>query len=399
MDVVVLDGNQRSSLAVTRSLGKRGIKVIVGAESVPSLSSSSKYCRRSFLYPSPSSNPDHFFETLKKYVAQKTNLLLLPMTDVTLGEILRRRNDLGENIIIPFADYDIYDSASDKVNILTIARDLDIPMPRTLFPSTFKDRESLVERAGEFGFPVVVKPNRSRERDEGKWIDTTVRFAQDQHELNNILNEELFKRFPFIIQEKICGAGIGIFVLIREGQVLAQFAHRRIREKPPSGGVSVLCESIEPPPVALDAAKKLLKYLGWSGVAMVEFKEDIADDNTPKLMEVNARFWGSLQLAISAGVDFPHLLYCLARKDKIEPPKRYKIGVMSRWELGDLDHLLIRHKATSKILLQYNAPSRMGAIKSFLLDFLRPCVRNEILWRDDMRPFRFELKKYLKSFI
>ena len=37
---------------------------------------------------------------------------------------------------------------------------------------------------------------------------------------------------------------------------------------------------------------------------MVEFKHD-ERDGVPKLMEINGRFWGSLQLAIDAGVDFP----------------------------------------------------------------------------------------------
>ena len=34
--------------------------------------------------------------------------------------------------------------------------------------------------------------------------------------------------------------------------------------------------------------------------------------NEPKLIEVNPRFWGSLALAIYAGIDFPYLLYKLA---------------------------------------------------------------------------------------
>ena len=33
---------------------------------------------------------------------------------------------------------------------------------------------------------------------------------------------------------------------------------------------------------------------------MIEFKWD-AEDNRPKLIEVNGRFWGSLNLAIRAG--------------------------------------------------------------------------------------------------
>jgi hypothetical protein len=67
MEAIILDGNQRSALAVTRSLGMKGINVTVGADVLPSLSSSSRYCGNSFLYPSPQTHPDQFFNTILQY--------------------------------------------------------------------------------------------------------------------------------------------------------------------------------------------------------------------------------------------------------------------------------------------------------------------------------------------
>jgi hypothetical protein len=74
-----------------------------------------------------------------------------------------------------------------------------------------------------------------------------------------------------------------------------------LREKPPSGGVSVLSESVQVNSKLGSLAQTLLENSNWHGVAMVEFK--VATDGTPYLMEINTRFWGSLQLAIDAGVD------------------------------------------------------------------------------------------------
>ncbi len=51
---------------------------------------------------------------------------------------------------------------------------------------------------------------------------------------------------------------------------------------------------------------------------MVEFKAD-ARTGTPYLMEINGRFWGSLQLAIDAGVDFPAILVAAALGAPIPP--------------------------------------------------------------------------------
>ena len=59
-------------------------------------------------------------------------------------------------------------------------------------------------------------------------------------------------------------------------------------------------------------------------------------------MEVNGRFWGSLELAVDAGVDFPFLAFQLARGIRPDAPPEYQPGVKNRWILGDLDHLLLR---------------------------------------------------------
>ena len=89
-----------------------------------------------------------------------------------------------------------------------------------------------------------------------------------------------------------------------------------------------------------ELAVKLLSLIKWYGVAMVEFKVD-PRDNKPKLMEINPRFWGSLSLAIYAGVDFPYMLYKMAMGEAFEPVTTYKTGIRSRYLLpGDIMHFI-----------------------------------------------------------
>ena len=72
---------------------------------------------------------------------------------------------------------------------------------------------------------------------------------------------------------------------------------------------------------------------------MVEFK--IASrDKKPNLMEVNGRFWGSLNLAILSGVDFPFLLYKMISEGDIKPTLNYKTGIKSRWLAGDIFRII-----------------------------------------------------------
>ena len=92
-------------------------------------------------------------------------------------------------------------------------------------------------------------------------------------------SEPVFKTQPYMVQECVAGEGQGVFALYNHGKPLVFFAHRRLREKPPSGGVSVFSESIPVDPVMEGYARTLLDHVGRHGVAMVEFK--VAEDGTP----------------------------------------------------------------------------------------------------------------------
>jgi len=89
-------------------------------------------------------------------------------------------------------------------------------------------------------------------------------------------------------------------------------------------------------------------------------------------------------------------LYQLAIEDKIVKPEKYKIGLKSRWELGDLDHLFIRLlKNSSTLNLSKNHPGKILFLKDFLFDFCRPSVKNEIFQCNDLKPFFHEVSRYI----
>ncbi len=361
------------------------------------MASSSRYCKTSFSYPSPGSDPQAFLETVLEVAGKYVLPILLPMTDVTVNEILLHRERFPENVRIPFSDHARYDALSDKENLFRQAKRLEVPMPATLFSSDFASRDALVSEAVKMGFPLVVKGAHSRARLSGRYVASSAMYANDPRELRTVLEADPFDRTRCLVQRKIRGPGVGIFLLVRHGEVVARFAHRRIREKPPSGGVSVLCESILPPEEAMDTSSRLVSAIGWHGVAMVEFKWD-AEENRPKLIEVNARFWGSLNLAIRAGVDFPYLLCRLALGDEAEGPSKYRTGLKSRWEFGDLDHLMLRlMKDPVHPALSGTTVKKRDAVAAFVTDFFRPSVVHEVFDFRDPGPFLFEAKEYVRN--
>ena len=98
---------------------------------------------------------------------------------------------------------------------------------------------------------------------------------------------------------------------------------------------------VAPDPELVGPGLRLLELLDWRGVAMIECKRQLSTGRFV-VMEVNGRFWGSLQLAVDAGVDFPTLLVRCAVGEPVVAERDYRIGVRSRWFWGDVDQLYLR---------------------------------------------------------
>ena len=393
--MIVLDGEQRSALAVTRSLGRIGVDVFVGAETNPSLAGISRYCRGSFTYPSPTTRSLNFIKCLERIARLYDAFAVFPMTDVTTFEILQNKSRMECVTRIPGVSLEVFERVSDKFCLFREAERIGVAIPKTLF---VKDSRKMSNMQSKISFPAVLKPGKSKIREGGRMIEGKVRYADHVEDVLEICNRDEAFRFPFVIQERIEGPGIGVFVLMHRGRTVALFSHRRIREKPPSGGVSVLRESVLPDPVAASAAEKLLCHFGWEGVAMVEFKQD-RRDGILRLMEINGRFWGSLQLAVDSGVDFPSLLLKTLQGKKLEPVTAYRLGTKTRWLLGHLDHLLIRlFRKKSELHLPLKYPSRFRCLLQFF-NFFDKHTHLEILSSGDRRPFFFELQTYCKELL
>jgi len=386
--ILILDATQRSALAATRSLGKHSdITVITASESPTSLAGNSCYSVFSAQYPPPSTEPSAFCNWLCRFSKEKHISIVYPMTEITSQLVLMCHDSLA-HCKIPFASYDRVMTIADKGRLVTLAQELNIAHPETQF----------FENSNKFDFeliasyPAVIKPNLSHIWLEDRWLSTTVHIAANRQEAEWLLsNKEYFKNHPFLLQEFIPGHGEGIFALYNQGKPITFFAHQRIREKPPSGGVSVLSESRVCNERQLKYAQALLGHVKWHGVAMVEFR--VTPEGVPYLMEVNTRFWGSLQLAIDSGVDFPWLLHQITSGKPVEPVEDYQVGQRLRWALGDLDSLYIALKSPN-----YTMTEKLKRIFAFF-NPVPSSTRHEVNRVGDLMPAWFELKQYLRQLL
>lgn len=393
--VLITDGHQRSSLAAVRALGRAGYRVSVTTDQGRSLAASSKYCRRAWRVAAPLTEAEQYADDISGIVDREGIDVVLPMTEPSLLVLLPVRDRLSP-AVIPFGDYGAFMELLDKDEVLRRAPACGIPVPRQI---VLEERAAVSPTAlNELRFPVVLKPSRSVGVAHGERRSVGVKHVDRRSSFEASIRELPEASFPLLVQERITGHGVGVFLLLDGGGVIARFAHRRLREKPPTGGVSVLRESIQPEEALFKRAQDLLEAFNWEGVAMVEFKVSEASGK-PYLMEVNPRLWGSLQLAIDSGVDFPTLMVRKALGEDVFECLSYSPGVRTRWLWGEIDHWFARMKAAlnrdASVRPMEVAADAIGAITS---EFGRGSNLEVLDWSDP-RPFLRESVNWTRELL
>ena len=344
--VIITSARYHNALAAVRCLGKHGIKVACGEiKNNPfPMSFYSQYCNKRFIYPDPYSASLSFIKAIINFANNNKEYNILMPIDAETIIISKYKEIIEQNaphLKVPVHDYKYMEIANNKLKVIKIANKLGIPAPKTYTPNSLDEVKDI---ANELDYPVVIKLPITKGSKGLSYAYNKQELIQKYKQTVNV-----FLTFP-LIQEYIPGIGYGVSCLFNKGKLRAIFTHKRRRELLVSGGPSVARVSVRHEMMEKYAVR-LLSELKWHGVAMVEFKLDIRD-NKPKLMEINPRFWGSLYQAIASGVEFPYLLYKMVKEGNIEPVLDYKLGVKTRYFLGDT-YAFFNHILRSKSKLNF----------------------------------------------
>lgn len=268
------------------------------------------------------------------------------------------------------------DAFYDKKQTRDIASESGVAVARGRLLAAQDTVEGLLE---EFGLPMVIKPRRSYVlqslHSRGK-----VHIVTSEPELRSVIGG-LRDRSEFLVEETFPGVGGGVSILASEGEILSAFEHRRVHE-PRKGGGSSLRESYPLHKGRLEACAKLVQATKYTGVAMFEFRIDPETDNWI-LIEVNARFWGSLPLPVALGVDFPSDLYRLLTRNERPSRTDYTTGKRGRNLLADLYSILEGMSGPD------SASRKFFDLASFALQpllWLTRQERSDTFVIDDLRP-------------
>ncbi|GBC60933.1 hypothetical protein DENIS_1893 [Desulfonema ishimotonii] len=330
--VLVLDGQWRQALSVTRALGRRGVRVIVGDSSKIALARFSRYCAESVTYPEPVAHPDEFTAFLLDFVRHEKVDMVIPASEPTVELLARYKSAFEPFTCIPLADYDTVLKTLDKSLTFQAMAEAGISCPETW---VIRDESEIGPLADTLPFPVIIKPRRATGSLGFRKVASKERFAE--------IYREVHRTFPFPIVQEFIPAGRGKYsvgiIFDRAGGVKAAFVHKYLRELPCDAGVGTFSCSVRDKTLT-DYGIRVLRALSWYGIAEVELKVD-PRDGLPKLMEVNPRFWGMSDIAIRSGMDLPWLLFSMAVLDDRTPCTEYREGQYLRWLLpGDILHYI-----------------------------------------------------------
>ncbi len=243
------------------------------------------------------------------YLVPPDRRLILPRgTDPTLAPVLLEACRARRiEILIPTVDFEFaaIAEASDRFEKMGVAVALSPPSCLALC----RDKHALLSRldgvvpipssapltpetaAAAKDFPLFVKPRA------GAGSRNAVLIAK-RSDLDALPQDG-----SHLLQEYLPGEEFSVDVYVSgAGQPIAAVPRERIKT---DSGVAVTARTVKQPEL-IEAALRVAREIGVRYVANVQFRR--AADGQFKLLEVNARFPGTLPLTARAGVDIPKLL-------------------------------------------------------------------------------------------
>ncbi len=370
------------SIAAIRSLGRAGYPVHACSAQADAIGFRSRYVTAHAVCPPYGSG--EFVPWLREYVRAQSITCLVP-GEPLLFELRPVFDEFSSLLPLSRDEEIVYRGISKHALFDYLADSPNLP-PRILGDDTapLPSREDMAK----LGLPLFLKADGSHalvgaesKVFKAATVDEALRQLGDMR--------GLYSRW--LVQGFVPGRGVGAFVLRWNGEVLAEMMHLRLHELPLLGWSSYRkCWWHEA--IMADARDKLAA-LDWQGVAMMEYRWD-PDSNRFALIEMNGRLWGSLHLALFAGVDFPRLMIDAFHGQPVSPVSGRDATVRSRSTVLELRYVAALLQDRDRSL-----GARLWAVPEFFLLMLNPGVKSDLMFPGDWRLFWWQIGQYLRRML
>jgi predicted ATP-grasp superfamily ATP-dependent carboligase len=316
--------SSRPALAAARSLGRAGARVAVCGGRPEGMAFRSRFVHERIELPDPGREPERYGDALVELVRTGRFDALLSTSEYTILVIAGLRDELARHVALAAPDPDALARVRDKWQLVGLAQAVGLGAPESHAP---EDADALREVAERVRYPCILKPRSGHGAGFVSIVGSPAELLARVAAWPDV-RDPAYDRRP-LIQDLVPGVVHDVNVLMCHGEPRIAQTQRRVRMLPASGGPGILSETTWEPELR-DAAIELMRSVGWHGPAQIEMKRD-GRDGRARILDVNPRFWGTLDLAIRAGVDFPALTCRLALDGDVAPLDRYRVGLRFRW--------------------------------------------------------------------
>ena len=304
---VIVLGGSHGGLALTRSLTKYNIPVLVLTMDSSESGLKSRFIKNWRVCPHPR-DEEAFIDYLLNLEDELDGALIMPTSDYFATPVSRHKERLSSRFIVAVSDWEHTKIFLEKDATYRLASELDVPHPHFTQPTTMDELDAQIDH---MKLPIMIKPVHSHSFSSK--FSTKLFINETIEELRTNFQRVLDVGEEVVVSEIIPGNDYKTLETVQiyidsKGDVAATFCCIKFRQMPPMYGVIRAGSSIQPSQDLIDLGLKLLQGIDYRGYASIEFKRD-PRDNQLKLIEVNIRALQMSQLAIASGVNFPYIIY------------------------------------------------------------------------------------------
>jgi len=317
----VVLGLGQNGLATIRALARMGVPVIGIDNDLEQPGAHTRYARKSHCPGFSTEGPELVDHLMRLGAELGQKAVLFPSGDINLTVVSENRERLAAHFHIVLPSREVLRRILDKKVFYRFAQENDLPIADTWFVNDAADIRRL---AGTVRYPSLIKPYQPN----AAWrraFDTRLFIANSAEQLVRLYDRLAAVHTDLLLQEYIPGGDgdlcWGVTYLTRDGEPVALWTGRKLRQYPRGFGTATLAESRWLPDVA-DETLRALRALGHTGYGVVEFKRD-ARDGVLRITEVTGgRTWFPHGLVTRSGLNLPYIWYCDALGRPLPRPAR-----------------------------------------------------------------------------
>jgi predicted ATP-grasp superfamily ATP-dependent carboligase len=359
MNVLIFSTNEDFAVHILRCLSVMEIRICVMGISKFHPIRLSRYCNNYYKYDLHGilgeKENGSIVNKINSYCKQQKIDVIIPAGIEGTLFISKISEKITESKVFPLSKLDVLELLNNKWSFGELLSKNGIPSPKTILINDISRLKSLDSELKSLNmeFPVMAK---QLELEASRGV---VKLNSSKELDVYMSSENEFNKLPLLIQEYIPGMDMGFNVLAKNGKIIAWSIQKWY---PGNNGMEFIRDDN-----ILDIGRRIVSCCNFTGVANIDMRLDNRDKSV-KVTECNPRFWGSVDISMLGGVNFPCLGVLMTQENIEDMITTY----------GDISCREIRYSKPKTLMSEILRNMSIKGIDSSSLYFLQQIISDPI---------------------